>query len=338
MSGGVENKSGRASKNSDELTGKVHRNAKDLERLIENLSVDGMMDGVKGGVVGSGLRGGSTLATTMGPGGNATKRDEERRKFTRAMVRAMKDLEELFDRRDQLNNEIAEHKQNIDTAQDIIDDINAGEDIEVNADGTLKNEEYERLRREYEKRTGKKLDPNNTELLLQAMLEQQAYDRNQLATKRDELDKTNQKIVEAEPEVRKLVEAGRTEELKAVVSSMDDAVIKGVISDLDDQQHKTEVREAVGLQAENIARLAIDDQAGSSAAAFKFENMLNDDARPPFDPARPTSAAKAFDEHSGGGPALAGNFNTAADGSEPTGNPPAPEVAAAPDFNPFRAG
>lgn len=118
MSGGVENKSGGAGKNSGGLTGKVHRNAKDLERLIENLSVDGMMDGVEGGVVGSGLRGGSTLATTMGPGGNATKRDEERRKFTRAMYRAMKEYERLSAEIAELDAKIAAFEDDVFTDED----------------------------------------------------------------------------------------------------------------------------------------------------------------------------------------------------------------------------
>ena len=91
---------------SDRLSaGRVHRTAEDLQRTIENLSVDGIMDGVAGEAVGSGYRGNATHAAHR-QAGSASKREEERRKFTRAMVRAMKELDRLNAEIDGLNGKI----------------------------------------------------------------------------------------------------------------------------------------------------------------------------------------------------------------------------------------
>lgn len=87
------------------LTGRVHRTAQDLQRTIENLSVDGIMDGVEDEAVGSGYRGNATHAAHR-QAGSASKREEERRKFTRAMVRAMKELDHLNAEIDGLNGKI----------------------------------------------------------------------------------------------------------------------------------------------------------------------------------------------------------------------------------------
>lgn len=81
---------------SSDFVSKVHRTTADLERLIHNLSVDGMMDDVAADTVGAGLRGNaSMIARNQSGGAIARKKEEERKRFVRAMYRAISEYERL---------------------------------------------------------------------------------------------------------------------------------------------------------------------------------------------------------------------------------------------------
>lgn len=196
MSRGIDNKDSGAFKSSSKLVGKVHRTARDLERTIENLSVDHLMDNVAGGAVGSGFRGSATLQSAISGAGGQRKKDERKREA--ALRRAINDALERMDQQlaaiDLRRGEIAEMLQG---AEDVIETINNGEAVELDDDGTLKNKAAEKALKEFEKRTGKKVDRNDPDAVLEALIIIQAelkQEDRDLADKRDRIADAKQEV------------------------------------------------------------------------------------------------------------------------------------------------
>jgi len=317
MSRGIDNKDSGAFKSSSELVGRVHRTARDLERTIENLSVDHLMDGVAGGAVGSGLRGGATLQVANSYGGGAQKREEERRKFTRAMHAALRRMEEIDLRLGELDREISQHKANISVIDRMIEEIQANGELEVNDDGTLKNDEYERLRKQYEKRTGKKLDPNDSDAMLIALMEQREWEKDQLDRKGRERDELEQEKDDLEASLEKtshIVDRDeRIEKTGEVLKQAKADTREAAITDMDEQVRKDEAREALDLDVETQRDFDQSGQTGEivERAAFKpagFKPKLGGLSD------RPTSIAKLTDKDAVDAAPLKPSFTAAAKG------------------------
>jgi len=328
MSSGVDNKRGEASKSSSSLTGRVHRTAQDLQRTIENLSVDGIMDGVAGEAVGSGYRGNATHAAHR-QAGSANKREEERRKFTRAMHAALKRLDDINNRIGELDNEIAQHQRNIGVIDRMIEELQANGELEVNEDGTLKNDEYERLRKEYEKRTGKKLDPNDPEALMIALQEQRRWEEDQLERKGRERKGLEEDKRQLESELEHTAEiADKKERLAAkgkIMSKAREDTREAAISDSEDQLQKDEAREALGLSVDKHASLDGEEDTAETVkrASFSTAGFKPMAGGPKLGG---TSVAKMTDPDGTNRLSLAETFNDASEG-----NDQAPEQPVGPD-------
>lgn len=267
--------SGDRKSNDGSLTGRVHRTAQDLQRIIGNLSVDGIMDGVAGEAVGSGYRGNATHAAHR-QAGSANKRDEERRKFTRAMHAALKRLDDINNRIGELDNEIAQHQRNIGVIDRMIEELQANGELEANEDGTLRNDEYERLRKEYEKRTGKKLDPNDPEALMIALQEQRRWEEDQLERKgrerkglEEEKSQLEDKLDQADQIVNR---EQRIEQKGRVMNEADEDTREATISDSKDQVKKDEASEALGLDVETQSNFDQAGQYGQSVKQVSFKS------------------------------------------------------------------
>lgn len=172
------------------LTGRVHRTAQDLQRTIENLSVDGIMDGVAGEAVGSGYRGNATLMahSHAGAGSDSRKEREERQKeLRRAIQAAIGRMDARIADIDARRGDIADMLEGI---GEVIDTINDDKGVELDDEGNLKNKAAEKALREYEKRTGTKVDRTDPDAVLEAMIiiqaELEREDRD-LARKRDRI-------------------------------------------------------------------------------------------------------------------------------------------------------
>lgn len=342
MSSGVDNKSGEAGKNSSGLTGRVHRTAQDLQRTIENLSVDGIMDGVAGEAVGSGYRGNATHAAHRQTG-SAAKREEERRKFTRAMHAALKRLDDINNRIGELDNEIAQHQRNIGVIDRMIQELQANGELEVNEDGTLKNDEYERLRKEYEERTGKKLDPNDPEALMIALQEQRRWEQKQLDWKENErkgLEEEKNELEDKLDQTAQIVDREqRIEQTGKALKEAKEDTREAAISDFDKQVRKDEAREALGLSVEKHASLDGEQETAETVtrASFKPAGFKPMTGAPEL---RATSVAKSADPQEAYSPSLKEPFRLAAEGNGQAPEPVGPEpirIAIAPE-NPSNPG
>lgn len=184
--------------NSDgSLTGRVHRTAQDLQRTIENLSVDGIMDGVAGEAVGSGYRGNATLMahSHAGAGSDSRREREERQKeLRRAIQAAIGRMDARIAGIDARRRDIADM---LDGVGEVIDTINDDKGVELDDEGNLKNKAAEKALREYEKRTGTKVDRTDPDAVLEAMIiiqaELEREDRD-LARKRDRIADAKNKV------------------------------------------------------------------------------------------------------------------------------------------------
>ncbi|WP_416899477.1 MAG: hypothetical protein ACMVY4_07140 [Minwuia sp.] len=324
-------------KNSDgSLTGRVHRTAQDLQRTIENLSVDGIMDGVAGEAVGSGYRGNATHAAHRQTG-SANKRDEERRKFTRAMHAALKRLDDINNRIGELDNEIAQHQRNIGVIDRMIEELQANGELEVNEDGTLKNDEYQRQREAYEKRTGKKLDPNDPEALMIALQEQRRWEQRQLDWKQNErkgLEEEKNQLEDKLDRTAQIVDREeRVDRTGEVLKEAKKDTREAAISDFDNQERKDEAREALGLSVTKQASLDGEQDTSETVkrASFKPAGFKPMTGGPEL---WATSIAKSADPDGAKPPSLAEPFKMAAEGDGQAPEPPNPEpirIANAPD-------
>ena len=185
------------------LTGRVHRTTQDLQRTIENLSVDGIMDGVAGEAVGSGYRGNATLMahSQAGAGSDSRKEREERQKeLRRAIQAAIGRMDARIADIDARRGDIADMLEGV---GEVIDTINDDKGVELDDEGNLKNKAAERALREYEKRTGTKVDRTDPDAVLEAMIiiqaELEREDRD-LARKRDRIADAKEELWE-QPDV-----------------------------------------------------------------------------------------------------------------------------------------
>lgn len=81
--------------------------------------------------------------------------------------------------------QLADIRQDLDTIDEFLNDLADGE-IERNADGSLANERYEEILREYEERTGQQVDRNDVDAIRTAARNQQEWLRGEEAEVRTE--------------------------------------------------------------------------------------------------------------------------------------------------------
>lgn len=323
---------------SSDFVSKVHRITADLERLIHNLSVDGMMDDVADDSVGAGLRGSASLISRNQSGGAiAKKKEEERKRFVRAVHAALRRLDEINDRLAELDQEIGQHKENINVIDQMIDELQANGELEVNEDGSLKSDEYERQRKAYEKRTGKKLDPNDPDAMIIALMEQRAWEENQLNRKsreRNELEDEKEELETKLDQTSQIVDRDeRIRETGKVLNEEQADTREAAITDMEKQVRKDEARESLGLDVETQSDF---DQSGQNGDAVDRVAFKPSGFKPTLGglSTRPTSIAKLSGEEGVAGPKLSIPFKAAAigDGSSPEPATMEPiQIAASPD-------
>jgi len=105
-----------------------------------------------------------------------------------------------------LEQEIEQHKHNLEIADQFIEELENGKAPELDADGSLKDKERERLLREYEKRTGETVDRTNIDALLLAMREQRKHEQQQLDYKEAEVENIKSKSPETAAAIETIIE------------------------------------------------------------------------------------------------------------------------------------
>lgn len=101
----------------------------------------------------------------------AAIREEDRKKKDQQLS-VLKEARKILERIAQIDQQIDELQEErselvskIDIAQSALDKLERGENLELNADGELANQDYEDIIKEYERRTGKKVDRTDSESL-----------------------------------------------------------------------------------------------------------------------------------------------------------------------------
>jgi|GEM_PF-5216519 len=118
--------------------------------------------------------------------------NDKRKKQAKALRSALAQTLKLS----RLQDEMAQHIRNIEVADKFIADLENGKQPELDADGSLKNKERERLIKEYEKRTGETVDRTNAEALLRAAREQREHELQQYKHKKAEVEKISPQTAE----------------------------------------------------------------------------------------------------------------------------------------------
>lgn len=103
---------------------------------------------------------------------------EKEKAFREAGKRALEQLNEMLA---DLEKQIAEHEEAAKDADDFANRLKDGEQPEVGEDGKLKNKKDEKTISDWEKRTGKKADRTDRDMMLQIAVEQGRYNREQAA-------------------------------------------------------------------------------------------------------------------------------------------------------------
>lgn len=146
-------------------------------------------------------------------------------------------LKALDDRIEELNNlinplriEVAQNNRKLSEFEEDLKAINQfrqaydnGEDIEVNSDGTLRHKRWEKLLKQYEERTGEKIDRKDSSSIFKALVqEQEKIEENKINLK-NENDKKIIELEKLEKEQKNLLdEKKRVEEKISVAVEKDD--------------------------------------------------------------------------------------------------------------------
>ncbi len=263
-----------------EAVRKPHEDAKLFDFRRHQLSIK--MDPEDANFISTATSGGVSLT---GPGlsmltqkVDALKAKEDEKK---SKERALKQsLEAINERLAELGRQIKQHERNIKVADDFIKDLENGEKPELDSDGSLKNKERERLLKEYEQRTGKKVDRTNADILLQVAREQREYERQQLeikSKKRDDLKEKLESAQEQYKEIKKVPDPAQCiEALKTLTKSLDDDTRNGLVTELNDQTAKNEARMVMGKSTEKIKEFSSGDQNGLRGQEWQVEKISLD--------------------------------------------------------------
>ena len=169
-------------------------------------------------------------ARIAGKGGGNSAKERRARRAARDVTDQII-MQQIVD----LDRKIAEMDRRIDHLSDYI----ARGEVEVGEDGKLTDDEAERALREYEERTGRKIDRNDSQAVLDALHQQNIFmmeQRDQYQAERDRLEAAQERLDAAEtPEQR-----------EAIVRELDLPDASTVIARSDSEEITREAHEALG--------------------------------------------------------------------------------------------